>query len=41
MPVRKGSGGKWKIGNGPSIYTSKKSAQRANRAVNAKKYGKK
>jgi len=29
MPVRKCSNGKWRIGNGPCIYTSKEKANRA------------
>lgn len=41
MPVRKGSNGKWRIGNGPAVYTSKAKAERAYRAYRAKKGKKK
>ena len=41
MPVRKASNGKWKIGNGKAMYTSKAAAERAYKAYLAKKYGRK
>lgn len=41
MPVRKGSNGKWKIGDGPAMYKSKAAAERAYRAYKAKKHSKK
>jgi hypothetical protein len=37
MPVRKCSNGKWRIGNGPCMYTSKAKADRAYKAYLAKK----
>lgn len=37
MPVKKCKNGKWKIGRGPCIYTSKAKANRAYRAYLAKK----
>ena len=41
MPVTKGSNGKWKIGSGKAMYTSKAAAVRAYRAYLAKKNDKK
>ena len=38
MPVRKASNGKWRIGNGKAMYTSKKSAEKAYKAYRAKKH---
>lgn len=37
MPVHKCSNGKWSIGSGPCMYTSKAVADRAYRAYLAKK----
>ena len=37
MPVRKCSNGKWRIGEGPCIYKSEKSAERAYRGYLAAK----
>jgi hypothetical protein len=39
-PVRKGSGGKWRIGSGKAMYKTKAAAQRAYRGYLAKKRGK-
>ena len=39
MPVRKAKGGKWRIGKGKAIYTSKAAAERAYKAYLAKAYG--
>lgn len=41
MPVTKGSNGKWKVGRGPAVYTSKEAAERAYEAYLAKKHDKK
>ena len=41
MPVRKCVNGKWRIGNGPCMYTSKAKADKAYRAYLAKKGKKK
>jgi len=40
MPVVKCSNGKWRIGNGPCIYRTKASAERAYAAYRAKKHPK-
>jgi hypothetical protein len=40
MPVRKCKNGKWRIGSGKCMYTTKKKAQKAYRAYLAKKKGK-
>jgi len=37
MPVSKCPNGKWRIGNGPCMYRSKASAERAYKAYLAKK----
>lgn len=39
MPVYKCSNGKYRIGSGPCMYTSKAKADRAYGAYKAKKYG--
>ena len=41
MPVRKCSNGKWRIGEGPCMYTSKEKAERAYAAYRAKEGEKK
>lgn len=40
MPVRKCPNGKWRIGNGPCMYVTKETAERAYRAYLIKKHGK-
>jgi len=40
VPVLKCSSGKYRIGSGPCIYTSKASAERAYAAYRAKKHDK-
>ena len=40
MPVKKCGNGKYSIGNGPCMYTSKAAATRAYRAYLAKQSGK-
>lgn len=37
MPVIKCSNGKYRVGSGPCVYKTKAAAERANRAVQAKK----
>lgn len=41
MPVKRCSNGKYRIGEGKCIYTSKKSAERAYKGYLAKKHDKK
>lgn len=38
MPVKKCNNGKWRIGNGPCVYKTKKSAEKAYAAYRAKKH---
>ena len=38
MPVKKCSNGKWRIGDGPCIYTTKENADKAYEAYLAKKH---
>ena len=40
MPVIKCSNGKWRIGNGPCMYTSKEKAEKAWIAIRVAKYSK-
>lgn len=38
MPIRRCENGKWKIGSGPCMYTSKNAAEKAYAAYRAKKH---
>ena len=40
MPVTKCPNGKWRIGTGKCMYTTKDHAERAQRAMHARKKGK-
>lgn len=40
MPVTKCSNGKWRIGTGPCMYRTKKSAEAGQRAAHMRKKGK-
>lgn len=36
MPVKKASSGKYRVGSGPAVFTTKKDAEAAQRAIKAK-----